>query len=64
MDLLHDLLWPLVVIGFVGCAFTLVVYFVRYAVTDHDAAVSGATQGTTGTQEVAAGVPPSSAAPA
>jgi len=43
---LLDLLWPLVVIGFVACVFVLLVEFVGYAVRDHDAAASGATRET------------------
>ncbi len=40
--MLLDLLWPLVVIGFVAFVFVLVVNFVGYAVREHDAAIAPA----------------------
>lgn len=42
--MLIDVLWPLVVIGFLACVFVLLVEFVRFAVREHDAEVSGATR--------------------
>jgi hypothetical protein len=33
-----DLLWPIVIVGFVGVVFLLIVSFIRIALADHDSA--------------------------
>jgi hypothetical protein len=61
LQVIRDLVWPVVVIAFVGVAFLGVMWFVRYAVTEHDAAVGGATKDV---PEAAVAAPPPGAAPA
>jgi hypothetical protein len=38
-----DLLWPIVIVTFVGVVFLLVVSFIRIALADHDSAAEPAT---------------------
>jgi len=37
-----DLLWPLVIVSFVGVVFLLIVSFIRIALADHDSAAEPA----------------------
>ena len=35
-----DLLWPIVIVSFVGVVFLLIVSFIRIALADHDSATA------------------------
>ena len=37
-----DLLWPILIVGFLGVVFVLIVSFIRIALADHDSAAEPA----------------------
>jgi len=38
-----DLLWPILIVGFVGVVFLLIVTFIRISLADHDSAAEPTT---------------------